>query len=239
MRVGLLAVAVVAVWYAFHRDAQAENRLFPTRPLSPNHPVGTAYWAQFLMQGVQTTLYIYLPLILQLVQGLPPLYVGAANGCLSLGWSVGSAIVVGWSGGRERAAMIGGPALFGVALAWLAADMTNASLTMILAVVAVVGIGMGMYNVLVVAKTMAVARAGEENITSSSLVTVRNLGVAFGSAAAELVANTAGLTTTAGPAPVTHAVRWVFIADLLPVAAAILLVLRLVQLLARRLQPAE
>ncbi len=239
MRVGLLALAGAAVWYAFHRDAVAENRLFPTQPLSLNHPVGTSYLAQFLMHGAQTTLYIYLPLILQLVQGLPPLYVGAANGCLSLGWSVGSAVVVGWSGTRERAALVTGPALFGIAIAWLAADVSAASLAMILAVAAVVGMGMGMYNVLVVAKTMAVARPGEEHITSSSLATVRSLGVAFGSAAAGLVTNSAGLTTTGGPAPVARAVTWVFVWDLLPVAAAVLLILRLLQLLGRRLQPAE
>ncbi len=238
-RVALLALAVAAMWYAFRRDATAENRLFPTSPLSPNHPVGVSYWAQFLMHGAQTTLYIYLPLILQLVQGLPPLYVGAANGCLSLGWSLGAAVVVGWSGARERAALVMGPALFGIAIAWLAVDVADASLAMILAVVAVVGIGMGMYNVLVVAKTMSVARPGEESITSSSLATVRSLGVAFGSAAAGLVANTAGLTTTAGAEPVARAVTWVFFWDLLPVAAAVLLILRLLQLLSRRLQPAE
>jgi hypothetical protein len=96
-----------------------------------------------------------------------------------------------------------------------------------------------MQNVHMVSKSISVAEKGEENITSSSLATVRSIGVAFGSAVSGLVANLAGLDPTSA-ASVVKAVTWVYIWDLVPIALALVLMLRFVRMLAARAPaPAE
>jgi hypothetical protein len=90
-----------------------------------------------------------------------------------------------------------------------------------------------MQNVHMVSKSISVAEKGEENITSSSLATVRSIGVAFGSALSGLVANLAGLDP-ASAASVVKAVTWVYIWDLAPIAVALVLMLRFVRMLGQR-----
>jgi MFS family permease len=239
-KVVLIVAAILVVWYSVHQDAAAKNRMFPSHPLSIARPVGTAFWIQVLVAIAQTTLYIYPPLVLQIGYGLTPLYVGAANGLLSLGWSVGAGAVTPLKDGREHWAMIAGLVIFFVSLAAMAFDLANLSLWFILADAFVIGIGIGMQNVHMVSKTIAVAEKGEENVTSSSLATIRSLGVAFGSAISGLVANLAGLDPAAGAASVVKAVTWVYIWDLVPIAASMVLMLHFLRMLTRRAKvPAE
>ena len=49
LRTALVVTAGLIVWYAFNRDAKAENRLFPSQPLSLTEPVGLAYWGHILV----------------------------------------------------------------------------------------------------------------------------------------------------------------------------------------------
>ena len=233
IKAGLIVLAVVVVWDSVRRDARAKNRMFPTRPLSMTRPVGMAFWVQFLVHMAQTTLYIYPPLLLQAARHVAPLYVGAANGLLSIGWSCGAGIVTPLKGGRERWAMLGGLVLFLAALAAMAFGLETVPLWFILADAFVIGWGVGMQNVHMVSKTISVAEKGEENITSSSLATVRSIGVAFGSAIGGLVANLAGLDPSSA-ASVVKAVTWVYIWDLMPIAVALALMLRFVRMLDRR-----
>jgi predicted MFS family arabinose efflux permease len=196
--------------------------------------VGAAFWIQALIAIAQTTLYIYPPLVLQIGYELTPLYVGVANGLLSLGWSCGAGIVTPLKDGRERWAMIAGVALFFVALVPMAFYLGQLPLWFILVDAFIIGWGIGMQNVHMVSKSIAVAEKGEENITSSSIATVRSLGVAFGSALSGLVANLAGLDPAAGAESVLRAISWVYIWDLVPIAAAMLLMMQFLRMLRGR-----
>lgn len=238
-KAALIVFSLFVVWDSVRRDASAPNRLFPSRPLSVTRPVGIAFWTQFLVAMSQTTLYIYPPLLLQVARGVDALYVGAANGLLSLGWSCGAGVVTPLKGGKERWAMVVGLLLFGVALAAIAFQLETVPLWLYLVDAFVIGWGIGMQNVHMVSKSISVAEKGEENITSSSIATVRSIGVAFGSAVSGLVANLAGLDPTSA-ASVVKAVSWVYIWDLVPIAVALLLMLRFVRMLAARAAvPAE
>jgi predicted MFS family arabinose efflux permease len=233
-KAALIALAGVVVWDSVRRDQKAENRMFPSRPLSIQRPVGTSFWIQALIAIAQTTLYIYPPLVLQIGYGLTPLYVGVANGLLSLGWSCGAGIVTPLKDGRERWTMAAGVALFFVALVPMAFFLGGLPLWFILVDAFIIGWGIGMQNVHMVSKSISVAERGEENITSSSLATVRSLGVAFGSALSGLVANLAGLDPAAGAESVLRAISWVYIWDLVPIAAAMLLMLHFLRMLKGR-----
>ena len=221
LRAALIVAAGLIVWYAFTRDAQAENRLFPSQPLSLSQPVGLAYWGHILVAAAYVAVSIYLPLVLTVLHGIAPLYVGLANGLMSIGWSLGAALSAGLHGTRERNAVIAGPvclmigsvglalvAVFGDGVAW------------VLVCAPTVGIGMGLFQVHMTARAMGVARSGEESITASSLPTIRALGMAFGAAVAGAVGNVAGLQELATTDTVRTAVTWVYVFNVLPLVLA-------------------
>jgi hypothetical protein len=210
------------VWYAFARDAHAANRMFPSRPLSLSAPVGLTYWGHAMIMAAYVAISIYLPLVLTVLHGVAPLYVGLANGVMSIAWSISSASVAGLHGSSERKVVVAGPlflmsgsiglamtAIFGGQLGW------------VIACVPLVGIGIGIFHVHMTARTMGAARPGEESITASSLSTIRALGMAFGAALAGTIANVAGLQELATADAVRSAVTWVYLFNILPLAMAL------------------
>ena len=57
----------------------------------------------------QTSVTLFLPLLLQVVHGVSPIFVNFVTITISLGWTVGTFSVSGWSGERERVALAAGP----------------------------------------------------------------------------------------------------------------------------------
>ena len=101
-RATLLLVATACIALAFRLDAQASSRLFPSHPLSFSRPVGLGFWVLIIGGGVQAAVTIYLPLALQVVHGVSPLWVGATHLVLSGSWTLATFMASGWSGARER-----------------------------------------------------------------------------------------------------------------------------------------
>ena len=230
LRITLIAAAGLIVWYAFTRDAKAGNRLFPSQPLSLSAPVGLAYWGHILVAAAYTAVSIYLPLVLTVLHEMAPLYVGLANGLMSIGWSIAAALVAGLHGSRERKVVIAGPICLmagSVGLALVAAFGGHFAWVLICA--PMVGVGIGIFHVHMTVRVMGVARPGEESITASSLSTIRSLGMAFGAALAGTVANVAGLQEVATPEAVRAAVTWVYMSNLLPLMLAVAVAARFFQ----------
>jgi hypothetical protein len=227
LRTVLIVAAGLIVSYAFARDAGAENRLFPSRPLSLSTPVGLAYWGHILVTTAYIAVSIYLPLVLSVLYRMEPLYVGFANGIMSIGWSIAAALVTGLHGSRERKVVIAGPIclmLGSIGLAVIA--KVGAPVGWVILCAPLVGIGIGIFHVHMTARVMSAARTGEESITASSLSTIRSLGMAFGAALAGTVANVAGLQEMATTEAVRTAVTWVYLFNIVPLALAALVVVR-------------
>ncbi len=222
----LLIVAIALVWVTFRLDEASDHGLFPSRAMSFVSPVGTAYWIFFLISVTHSALLIFTPLFLQVLHGVTPLYVGYLSLAFSLGWTAGSLIVSGWSGRLEHFGSVAGMVLTAVCIAVMAVEMVDGSLTLITIVITVAGVGIGATNVVSTAWGMAVARAGEESVTASSMATIRSLGVAFGAAGAGLVANAAGLRTGTDPETVAGVAVWVLGLTVVPPALAALFALR-------------
>jgi predicted MFS family arabinose efflux permease len=101
---------------------------------------------------------------------------------------------------------------------------------LVLAAAALVyGLGIGMHNIHLVARTMANARPGEENITSSATSSIRALGTAFGAAAAGMLSTVFGLGDATDPEAVGHAVALVFSVNVLPLLAAVVFMFMLLR----------
>jgi len=98
------------------------------------------------------------------------------------------------------------------------------------------GLGIGIYNVHLVARTMASAATGEQRSLASALTSVRSLGTAFGAAIAGVVASTAGLGAATEPQAVGHAVTAVYMFCWVPFGLAAVFMFRFIRLALPRLE---
>lgn len=238
MRVVLVTAAVVILWSTFRIDRGSENKLFPSRAMSVFSQVGLAYWILFLVGGVQTSITIFLPLLLQVVHGVTPLLVSFVSIVITAGWTVGTFAVSGWSGARERFALWVGPLLMMAGLAGMTATAQLPMLVALTLAAFVLGVGVGTHNVHLLARTMAAADKGEERVTASAMTSVRSLGTASGAAMAGMLSSIAGLGDATGADAVGGTVTFIYGFNLAPLAIAALFMFWLVHL-GRKAPPAE
>lgn len=206
---GLVVLATLMVWWTFRLDEAADQGLFPKRALSVFTPVGLAYWVYFLLSATHSALLIFAPLFLIVLHDVTPLYVGYLSFVFSIAWTVGALAVSGLSGTSERIAAVGGMALAAIATAGFTVAVITGPQLLISVLVSLIGFGIGANNVLMTSYGMAVPRKGEEGVTTSSMPTIRSLGVAFGAAIAGLIANSAGLDESMSRDTVANVALWV------------------------------
>lgn len=224
----LIAISCILVWVTFLRDGQSSEKLFPTQPLSLFNAVGLAYWVYFLISALHSALLMFVPLFLQEMHGISPLYVGYLSLVFSVGWTIGSLSVSGVSGFSERLATVCGmvaATIFILVFLWA---VIIGSLFWLTVSITLVGFSVGTTNVLMISFGMSVAKDGEESITASSMQTIRSLGVAYGAAAAGLIANMAGLATGTDINTLENVAIWVLGATALTPAFGAIFCLRAV-----------
>jgi MFS family permease len=224
----ILAVTLVAA--TFRLDREAGNKLFPSHALSFAAPIGLCLWTLTLHATAQTSVTLFLPLLLQVVHGVSPVYVNFVTITISFGWTVGTFAVSGWSGARERLAVAFGPLIAFTALVAITIVATEPQLALLTCAAFTMGLGIGLYNVHLVARTMDRAPLGEQRTTAAALNSVRSLGTAFGAAIAGVIANAAGLGNATDPVAVAHAISIVYTCCCLPFGVAVLCALRFIRI---------
>jgi MFS family permease len=233
LRVVMIVSAVVLVWACLRLDRHAGNRLYPSGALSLFSPVGLGLWVLLLGGMAQTTLNVFMPLLLQVVHGVSPLFVSFIAITVSAGWTIATFAVSGFSGRREDAALRAGPLLMLVGLGGISYFAQTPHLAILTLAAFILGLGVGAHNVLLVTRVMATGRKGEERVTSASIPSMRSLGTAFGAAAGGMLASVGGLGDATEPEAVGPALNFVFTFNLLPLACAALFMFLLLRL-ARR-----
>ena len=175
-------------------------------------PIGLGLWILAFHGMTQTSVNLFLPLLLQVVHGVSPVFVNFLSIIISCGWTIGTFTVSGWSGMRERVALMSGPVL----------AFTGPRLPDRGRVAAGPGLAGGehpadgarhrhLQRAPGRPHVMATADAREQRSTASALTSVRSLGTAFGAAIAGVVASTAGLGDATEPQAVGHAVTAVYV----------------------------
>jgi hypothetical protein len=229
-RVLLVAAAVALVGLTFWLDRQAADNLFPRGALSINAPIGLALWILSLHGMTQTSVTLFLPLLLQVVHQVSPVVINFLSIVISMGWTTATFTVSGWSGKRERIALASGPVIATTGLACLTAVALLPGLALMTLSAFIMGIGIGAYNVHLVARAMDSVAFGEHRSTAAALASVRSIGTAFGAAIAGVVANIAGLGDATEPAAVGHAVTAVYMFCCIPFGLAALLMFRFIRI---------
>lgn len=230
LRVGLVILAIVAVWLALRIDDRARTRMFPSGVLSMRQPVGLSMWAQMLRGSTQNTFNLFLPLLLLVVHGVSPFFINFVTILISLGWTIGSLSVSGWSGNRERFALWFGLVIAVVGATSIAITAQMPYLPVLAAGAFLMGFGTGIHNVHLIARTLALAPAGEEKLTAAAIPSIHSVGTAFSAALAGLLATIGGLVEVTDPTIVGPAVNFVYVFNLIPVVLATLLMIRFARL---------
>ena len=229
LRLLLIVAAVVMVGVAFRLDRIASNNLFPSRALSINSPIGLCLWVLTFHGMSQTAVTLFLPLLLQVVHGVSPIFINFVTITISLGWSVGTFSVSGWSGARERMVMRVGPIIALVALVSLTLVARLSNLEVLALAGFLMGLGIGIYNVHLIARTMEAAAKEEQRTLAAALTSIRSLGTAFGAAIAGVIAHAAGLGNATEPVAVGHAVTTVYMFCWIPLTLAAVFMIRFIR----------
>jgi MFS family permease len=226
LRLALIASASAWVVLAFRCDARAAHRLFPSQPLALTTPVGTGFWAVFLFGVTTSQVNAFLPLVVQILHGVSPLGAGYFLVLRPLAWTASALCTAGLQGRRVRLATLLGPLVVTGGVAGQAVVVVEGPLFLLGGFGVLTGIGYGLCYAHLNSWTMAAARPGEEDRTSSWILMGYQLGTAFGAAIAGVVANAAGLAAGVSVTTVTAAAAWVYGVSTLAPAAIALLTLR-------------
>jgi hypothetical protein len=105
LRVALACAAVALVWLTLRLDRNASKRLFPSAAFSIREPVGLTLWILLVGGLAHVSITIFMPLLLQRVHGISPLFISFVSIVISFGWTAGTFWVTGWTGPRERLAL--------------------------------------------------------------------------------------------------------------------------------------
>jgi MFS family permease len=226
----LLTGGIGLVALVFRLDRRASNNMFPASALSLNAPVGLGLWILAFHGMTQTSVNLFLPLLLQVVHGVSPVFINFLSILISCGWTIGTFTASGWSGVRERVALASGPVLAFIGLVSLTLVAVQPVLALLAVSTLVMGLGIGIYNVHLVARIMGCAAPDEQRSLASALTSVRSLGTAVGAAFAGVVASTAGLGAATEPLAVGDAVTAVYLFCWIPFGLAAVFMFRFIRL---------
>jgi Major Facilitator Superfamily len=192
-RGALVAGAAGAIALTLRIDRAAALRLFPTEMLSLRHTLGRAFWMIFLLAMAGSPIGVFMPLLVQILHGIPPAVSGYFYAGTSLSWTCAALLFARLTGDQVRAAIVVGPLVMASGLTGLYSTIGPGPVVAIAASAIVVGAGMGLCWAHVANIMMAAARADEGEVTASLIPSTQLFATAFGAAVCGVVANAAGL----------------------------------------------
>ena len=225
-RLGLIVIAIAMVSYAMKRDAASANRMFPKKTLVPNSAIGSSYWFNLFFTCTFIFALLYSTLYLQVLHNQTPIVAAYLSATVSFCWTTAALTCASWKGQKVKLAIIGGGFLIVFGTIGLVLFAVKGPIILIILSFGLIGLGIGFSNIHVMSLTIDCAEAGDSALVASSIQTMRNMGLAFGSAIAGLIANIAGLTEEADVEVLSRAVNLIHIADI------VLAVLTVVSLMA-------
>jgi len=157
---------------------------------------------------------MYSTLYLQILHDQTPIIAAYISAALSFCWTFSAIVSASWSGLKAKVSIICGGLLMIFGAIGLANFAVNGPIILIVFSLGLMGLGIGFSNIHVMALSIDCADEGDVTLVASSIQTIRNIGLAFGSALAGLIANTAGLSEGSSAIIVSRAVDLIHIADI-------------------------
>lgn len=219
---GLIAFAAVLLLVAIAWERRTAEPIFPRDMFRPTTELGAGVAYAFFVSFGTVATAVYGPYFLTALHGVPPLVTGYVVTAQSVFWTLAAILFSGLTLERARLAIIAGPAL--TFLGCLATSMFLPAGPLALAVGAIMLLGFGIGTAWghVAKRIFDAAGEADRDRVTSVIPTTQSLGMAFGSAAAGIVADRTGLAGTPPPEVMAEAARWVYLALLPAVGLAML-----------------
>lgn len=208
-KLGLFLTAVLLLIGMIVLDRRSAARLFPSDAFSPRTVTGMAMTFALLVSIAYSPLSIFVPIFLQGLHGFDPLAAGYTVAGASMGWTVSSIVVAGWSPRAAGRMLAVGPMAMAIGLGGIALLMATKPVLVLPVLIALVGLGIGACWGFGVQRLMGGARPGEGDLAASAVATVQQTGFALGAAAAGIVATQAGLSRGLSTQGLASAAFWV------------------------------
>ncbi|MGV2933759.1 MFS transporter [Providencia sp. AGC89] len=197
-------------------DGKNGKRLLPTGSYSLKNQLGVIFLTMCLLVGGMTT-EIYVPYFLQTIHHFSPLYAGYLTAIMAAGWTIGALFSANKTGKVVIQIIRVGPVIIFISLIVLAVLTHNQKLTeslplfiIYLIAMAGVGLGIGICWPHLVLRVFNNAPKGEENLASSSIITIQLYATALSAALVGVVVNNSGLISPGGMLGAQQASIWLF-----------------------------
>jgi predicted MFS family arabinose efflux permease len=223
MILGAIALLMLALW----RDRRAANRLLPRDAFSLRSATGAGLWVVLLLSIAFSPMSIYGPLFLQHLHGFSPLAAGYMVATSSMAWTVAAMLIASLTGPWPGRLIVAGPLSAAVGLFGVSLIMPAGPIVALPFPIAAIGGGAGLCWAFLIQRIMHGAAPGDEDAAAAAGATVQQVGIAFGSAAAGLIANTIGLQAGLDHAAILRGATWVPVWFVAAALGASLLGLRL------------
>ncbi|QQO62449.1 MFS transporter [Providencia manganoxydans] len=213
--IGLLVGIGILVTIALI-DGKNGKRLLPTGSYSLKSALGIIYLTMSLLVGGMTT-EIYVPYFLQTIHHFSPLSAGYLTAIMAAGWTIGALFSANKTGSIVLKILRAGPVIIFMSLVVLAILTPNLQLVHSIALFIIyliammgVGLGIGICWPHLVLRVFNAAPKGEENLASSSVITVQLYATALSAALVGVVVNNTGLINPRGVEGAQQASVWLF-----------------------------
>jgi len=186
---GLSAALIIAtvVW-----ERRAAIPLFPRDMFRPTTVLGGGVLFVFGVSFATATTAIYGPLLFRVIHDIPIMSTGYIVTTQSILWTLAAIIFSGISRGGSRLACATGPAITGAGILGVGLFLPDGPLWAAVAAIAILGFGIGLAWGHIGRFVLEAAGEADRDRVTSVMPTMQSIGVAFGSAAAGLVANANG-----------------------------------------------
>ncbi|MGO2305627.1 MAG: MFS transporter [Providencia sp.] len=227
--VGLLIGIAILITIIFI-DGKNGKRLLPTGSYSLKSTLGVLFLTMTLLVGGMTT-EIYVPYFLQTIHQFSPLVAGYLTAVMAAGWTIGALFSANKTGDIVLRILRAGPVIIFISLIILAILTPNLALVssiplFIIYLIAMTGVGFGIGICWphLVLRVFNAAPKGEENLASSSVITIQLYATALSAALVGVVVNNSGLISPGGIEGAQQASIWLFaLFAIFPLFGAILI----------------
>lgn len=209
----LFLAGVVGLVLFFRLDARRpRSRLFPSRLFRPDTALGSGMIMMGSLSVATCSFFIYGPLILTTLHGIPVLTTGYVIAAESIAWSLLSILVANAPPSRERLLIFGGALMIAGGLAGFAYAVPSGSIPLILLCALLQGGGFGIAWPFATRLVVASAAPDERTVAASGVSALQRIGYAAGAALCGIVANAAGFSEGLSNATAAAVAPWLFLA---------------------------
>ncbi len=205
-----LALSALCFALTIILERRADTPLFPRDMFRPGTVLGSGVLYVFGVCFATATTSIYGPLLFRVIHDIPVITTGFIVTAQSMSWTIAAIVFSGAGRVGSRLACALGPLLTGAGLFGVGLFLPSGPVWAAVVAITVIGFGIGLAWGHVGRFVLEAAGEADRNRVTSVMPTMQSIGIAFGSAAAGLVANAKGFSATLSVETARTVAFWIY-----------------------------